>query len=58
MTVCVSEKKVVCTAVVNKLGKSVDFHAMIGEKFWFHSSAGLGAVQVNADKALCNASSL
>ena len=31
---------------------------MIREKFWFHSSAGLGVVQVNADKALCNASFL
>ena len=55
---CVSERKVVCTAVVNRLEKSVDFHAMIREKFWFHSSAGLGVVQVNADKALCNASFL
>ena len=47
---CVSERKVVCTAVVNRLEKSVDFHAMIREKFWFHSSAGLGVVQINADK--------
>ena len=53
---CVLERKVVCTAVVNRLEKSVDFHAMIREKFLFHSSAGLGVVQVNADKALCNAS--
>ena len=52
---CISERKVVCTAVVNRLEKSVVFHAMIREKFWFHSSAGLGVVQVNADKALCNA---
>ena len=52
---CVSERKVVCTAVVNRLEKSVDFHAMIRETFWFHSSAGLGVVQVIADKALCNA---
>ena len=52
---CVSERKVVCTAVVNRLEKRVDFHAMIKEKFWFHSSAGLGVVQVNAHKALCNA---
>ena len=42
----------------NRLEESVDFHAMIREKFWFHSSAGLGVVQVNADKALCNASFL
>ena len=41
---CVSERKVVCTAVVNRLEKSVDFHAMIKEKFLFHSSAGLGVV--------------
>ena len=54
----VSERKVVCTAVVNRFEKSVDFHAMIREKFWFHSSAGLGVVQVNADKTLCNASFL
>ena len=66
---CVSERKVVCTAVVNRVEKGVDFHkikrtlllfsllkvslprprpkgvdfhAMIREKFWFHSSAGLG----------------
>ena len=42
---CVSERKVVCTAVVNRLEKSVDFHAMIRETFWFHSSAGLGVVK-------------
>ena len=47
-----------CTAVVNRLEKSVDFHAKIREKFWFHSNAGRGVVQVNADKALCNASFL
>ena len=43
MLVSVSERKVACTAVVNRLEKSVDFHAMIREKFWFHSSAGLGS---------------
>ena len=51
----VSERKVVCTAVVNRFEKSVDFHAMIREKFLFHTSAGLGVVQVNAEKASCNA---
>ena len=40
MLVSVSERKVVCTAVANRLEKSVDFHAMIRDKFWFHSSAG------------------
>ena len=44
--------------VLNKLEKSGDFHAMIREKFCFHTSAGLGIVQVNADKASCNASFL
>ena len=59
ISACVSERKVVCTAVVNRLEKlSVDFHAIIREKFWFQSSAGLGVVQVNVDKALCNASFL
>ena len=58
VSVCVSERKVVCTAVVNRLEKRVDFHAMIREKFWFHSSAGLGVVQVNVDKAICKASLL
>ena len=43
-------------AVLTRLEKSGDFHAMIREKFCFHSSTGLGVVQVNADKALCNAS--
>ena len=46
---CVLERKVECPAVVNRLEKSADFHAMIREKFWFHSSAWLGVVQVNAD---------
>ena len=43
-----------------QIGESADFHAMIREKFWFQSSAGrrLGVVQVNADKALSNASFL
>ena len=49
---CVSDRKVVCTAVVNRLEKSVDFHAVIRETFWFNSSAGLGVVQVIADKRL------
>ena len=45
---CVSGRKVVCTAVVNRLEKSAVFHAMIRE--------GLGVIQVYADKAIFNAS--
>ena len=44
--------------MIYRLEKSGDFQAMSGEKFCFQSSAGLGVVQVNADKALCNASVL
>ena len=43
-------------AVLNRLEKSGDFHAMIGEKFCLPSSAGLGVIQVNVDKASSNAS--
>ena len=54
MNACVSERNVVCS--VNRLEKSGDWHAMIREKFCFQSGAGLGVIQVNADKASCNAS--
>ena len=44
INVCVSERKEVCTAVVNRLEKSVVFHAMIREKFWvFIQVQGLGS---------------
>ena len=45
-------------AVFEQIGESGDCHAMIREKFCFQSVAGLGVVQVNADKASCNASFL
>ena len=44
--------------MLNRLENSEDFHAMIREKFWIRSGAGLGLVQDNADKASCNASFL
>ena len=44
---CVSERMAAC-----RLEKSGDLPAMIREKFCFHSSAGLGVVEVNAGKLI------
>ena len=42
--------------MLKRIEKCGDFHAMIREKFCIQPGAGLGLVQVNADKASCNAS--